>query len=199
MRDAQATRRRLVRAVGRVLSTKGFAGLGVNALAREAGVDKVLIYRYFDGLPGLIRTFGREGDFWPSNEELMGCRLEEFALLPLEKRLQRLTVNFLHALRQRPLTLEIMAWELVERNELTEELEQVREQSILSILEQGFPERSSLPDLEAMAAIVGAATSYLVVRSRRIRWYTGVDLQSESGWKRLETAFCRMISGVVPG
>ena len=47
------TRRRLISAVGSLLAREGFKGIGVNAVAREAGVDKKLIYRYFDGLPGL--------------------------------------------------------------------------------------------------------------------------------------------------
>ena len=65
-RDREATRTRLIGAVGTLLSQEGFKGLGVNAVAREAGVDKVLIYRYFGGLQGLIVSFGREGNFWPS-------------------------------------------------------------------------------------------------------------------------------------
>lgn len=199
MRNAEATRQKLIRAVGSILARTGFTGIGINALAREAGVDKVLIYRYFDGLPGLIQAFGREGGFWPSPEELMGVKRETFVHLPVSERLQRLTLNFIRALRRRPLTLEIMAWELVEKNELTEELERFREQSILMVFSQGFPERSRLPDLEAMAAIVGAAVSYLALRARDTRWYTGVDLQDESGWRRLEQAFCELIAGVVSG
>ncbi|MFO7645107.1 MAG: TetR/AcrR family transcriptional regulator, partial [Desulfosarcina sp.] len=68
-RDREATRELLVDAVGKLLAEKGFTHLGVNAVARQAGVDKVLIYRYFGGLPGLIKAFGQEGDFWPSIEE----------------------------------------------------------------------------------------------------------------------------------
>ena len=65
IRDRESTRARLIAAVGTLLAREGFTGLGVNAVAREAGVDKVLIYRYFGGLPELIVAFGREGNFWP--------------------------------------------------------------------------------------------------------------------------------------
>ena len=61
-RDREATRARLIAAVGNLLAREGFKGLGVNAVAREAGVDKVLIYRYFGGLPELIVAFGRESN-----------------------------------------------------------------------------------------------------------------------------------------
>ncbi len=38
--------------------------MGVNALAREAGFDKVLIYRYFGDLDGVYRAFAAQSDFW---------------------------------------------------------------------------------------------------------------------------------------
>ena len=95
----------------------------------------VLIYRDFGGLPGLIATFGKEGDFWPSSLELAGGDLQKFSHLPLEKRLSELGINFIRALRKRPLTQAIMAWEMIESNELTEELERVRERSIMEFFQ----------------------------------------------------------------
>ena len=55
-RDRAATEERILTAVGEVLARDGFAAIGVNAIAKQAGVDKVLIYRYFGGLPELLRT-----------------------------------------------------------------------------------------------------------------------------------------------
>ncbi len=55
-RDKGATRQRLLEAVGTLLSRDGFGALGVNAVAREAGVDKVLIYRYYGGMADLWRA-----------------------------------------------------------------------------------------------------------------------------------------------
>jgi AcrR family transcriptional regulator len=68
----------LLSAVCSLLARKGFKAIGVNSVAREAGVDKVLIYRYFSGLPGLISAYGKEGDFWPLPLELAGGDLHGF-------------------------------------------------------------------------------------------------------------------------
>jgi AcrR family transcriptional regulator len=57
-RDSDATRDRLIEAGFRTLSEEGFAGLGINGIARAAGCDKKLIYRYFDGLDGLLDAMG---------------------------------------------------------------------------------------------------------------------------------------------
>jgi AcrR family transcriptional regulator len=176
---------------------KGFTGLGVNAVARQAGVDKVLIYRYFGGLPGLIQAFGQEEDFWPSIEELAGGDIEAFRPMPLEEKLTALGCNFLRGIRQRPLTQEVMAWEMVQRNDMTEELEIIRETRMLRFAELFLPEEGARVDLMAIMAIFGAGISYLVCRSRKIRWYNGIDLESEAGWQRVETAVEQMVKGIM--
>lgn len=197
IRDKHITSKRLISAVGSLLAKKGFKGIGVNAVAREAGVDKVLIYRYFGGLPGLISTFGKEGDFWPSSLELAGGDLQKFSHLPLEKRLSELGSNFIQALRKRPLTQAIMAWEMIESNELTEELERVREQSIMEFFQMFFMKDQVQIDLQAIVMLIGAAISYLVTRSNNIDLYGGLEIGSDQGWQRIEHAISAICSSIV--
>ena len=199
MRDREATRARLIEAVGTLLAREGFTGLGINAVAREAGVDKVLIYRYFGGMPELIVTFGREGNFWPSIKELAGGDVVAFGQLPLAEQLSRLGKNFMAAIRTRPLTQEILAWEMIERNELTVELETIRENTMMNFFEMFFQSTNKGRDIAAMGAIIGAGISYLVCRGRKIRFYNGIDLDSEAGWQRLEDAIDTMIQGTFAG
>ena len=127
-RDRGATEERILAAVGEVLARDGFGALGINAIAREAGVDKVLIYRYFGGLPELLRQWGASGRFWPTVDELLGEDPRFVLALPLAERYALFFDRFIDALRARPLTLEILAAEIVERNELTAILEAEREQ-----------------------------------------------------------------------
>ena len=198
-RDREATRTRLIEAVGSLLAREGFKGVGVNAVAREAGVDKVLIYRYFGGLPQLITAFGREGNFWPSIKELAGGDVEAYSRLPLSEQLSQLSRNFMNAIRTRPITQEILAWEMIERNELTAELETIRENTMMNFFDMFFPAADNGADLAAIGAIIGAGISYLVCRGRQISIYNGVDLHSEAGWQRLESAVDIMIKGMFAG
>lgn len=197
IRDKQITSRRLVSAVGSLLAKKGFKGMGVNAVAREAGVDKVLIYRYFGGLEGLIAAFGKEGDFWPSALELAGGDLQKFSQMPLDERLSVFASNFIDSLRKRPLTQAIMAWEIIEPNGLTEELERIREQSIIEFFQMFFMKDQVQIDLQAIIMLIGAAISYLVIRSKNIDLFGGLDLGSEQGWKRIEKAIETITHGVL--
>jgi AcrR family transcriptional regulator len=198
-RDREATRARLIEAVGTLLARDGFKGLGVNAVAREAGVDKVLIYRYFGGLSELIVAFGREGNFWPSIKELAGGDVEAYSRMPVTDQLSQLSRNFMNAIRTRPITQEILAWEMVERNELTAELETIRENTMMNFFDMFFPSTDTGPDIAAMGAIIGAGVSYLVSRARQISIYNGVNLNTETGWLRLEQAMDTMIRGLFAG
>jgi len=197
-RDSAATRRKLIDAVGHVLARKGFRAVGVNAVARAAGVDKVLIYRYFGGLPELIRAFASDGDFWPGPEELAGGDISAFLQLPLPERLARLARNYLEAILSRPVTQEIMAWELVERNDITVMLEDIRERSFLAFFARAVPEPPPGVDTQALAAIVGATVNYLVTRSRHTRWFSGIDLASDTGWDRLMSTLEQVCRTLIP-
>lgn len=197
VRDRQITIRRLISAVGSILAKKGFKDLGVNAVAREAGVDKVLIYRYFNGLGGLVAAFGKEGDFWPSSLELAGGDLYKFSQMPLDERLSSFADNFIRSLQKRPVTQAIMAWEIVEPNDLTDELERIREESILEFFQMFFIKDHTKPDLQAIVALMGAGISYLVLRARSIDFYGGIDINSEQGWGRLKKSIDQIIKGVL--
>lgn len=60
MGNREDTTERILEAGLALLAEEGFAGLGVNALARRSGADKQLIYRYFGGMEGLLAALGRK-------------------------------------------------------------------------------------------------------------------------------------------
>lgn len=162
-RDKEETKARILAAVGKLLAESGFKQLGVNAIAREAGVDKVLIYRYFENLPTLLQTFGKEGNYWLTVEELVGDQSTE----SLDEWMHLLLVRFLRDLQQRSITQEILRWELLEGNELTQELAQVRDLMAIESL-KFLNQKCSFPpdkDIPAMSAVLIAGIVYLVLRT----------------------------------
>lgn len=188
-RDADATRDRLLQAVGEVLARDGFTGIGVNAVARQAGVDKVLLYRYFGGLPGLLEAWSRSGRFWPPLEELLGDDPAAFLALPLHERWSRFFEHFIDGLRARPLTVEVLAAEVIERNELTAVLEAEREawgEQAERVL--GGPAFVQRPALRGLTLVLVAGVQHLLVRARKIRVFGGIDLQTDEGWSVLKAS-----------
>jgi AcrR family transcriptional regulator len=188
-RDRAATEERILMAVGEVLARDGFRAIGVNAIAREAGIDKVLIYRYFGGLPDLLRRWGASGRFWPTADELLGDDAAAVHVLPVEVRYALFFDRFIDALRARPLTIEILAAEIVERNELTAILEVEREQwgEKIEKLFGGEAFRAR-PELRGITLLLVAGVQYLLVRARTVRVFGGIDLRSDAGWAALKAS-----------
>jgi AcrR family transcriptional regulator len=188
-RNRGATEERILAAVGAVLARDGFAAMGVNAVAREAAVDKVLIYRYFGGLPELLQAWGASGRFWPSVSELVGDDALALQKLPAAERLAMFFDRFIDALRARPLTIEVLAAEVVERNELTVLLESEREnwgQEVEAAF--GGPELTERAHLRGSVLVLVAGLQYLLLRARRIRIFGGLDLSTDAGWQEIKTA-----------
>ena len=180
------TERRLQDAVGALILERGVEGLGVNAVARAAGVDKALVYRYFGDLEGLVRAYAEGEDFWPSLDELLGPEREVLALEDPAQIGSEILRRHARALRARPVTLEILAQECVNRGPLTIMLEELREQRTLDMFAEMRAAGHELSEAEiAVGALLSAAINYLALRSRFIRTFGGVDLGTDAGWESL--------------
>lgn len=190
-RNRQQTRAEIIEAVGRLLARSGFRDLGINAVAREAGVDKVLIYRYFGGLPELLTAFAEETDFWPDLPEITGHDNQSLAAMTEIERARLMVVGFGRALRKRPLTQEILRWELLERNELTETLAHHREEQGEKLF-QNFQQLQDV-DIHAIGSLLAAGQTYLILRSKTADIYNGLSLNSEDDWSRIERAACSVV------
>ncbi len=62
--ELRKSEKQLLQAVSDIIVDEGFAKLGINKIARIACCDKVLIYRYFGGLDGLITSWAKTNDFY---------------------------------------------------------------------------------------------------------------------------------------
>lgn len=188
-RDRELTEQRLIETVGRLLARSGFAALGVNALAREAGVNKVLIYRYFDGLPNLLKAYCERGDFWPTADEVLQPDVATLRAAPLATRTAAIVVSLLDALRRQPQTIEILAWEVVERNALTDTLAAIRERWSREVTELVLPDAAEdRSDFLALGNLLVAGIQYLLIRSRTTPVYGGIPLGTDAGWERIRNA-----------
>lgn len=198
-RDRAATEERILEAVGQVLARDGFAALGVTAIAKQAAVDKVLIYRYYGGLPELLRAWGASGRFWPSVDDLLRREGEGFLQRPAAERWARFFEHFIDELRRRPLTLAVLAAEVQERNELTAILEAEREEwgaEAARVL--GGPAFEQAPHLRGVTLLLVAGVQYLILRARRIRQFGGVDIQSDAGWAELKASIRALAAQLIP-
>ncbi|MGD0188688.1 MAG: TetR/AcrR family transcriptional regulator [Roseiarcus sp.] len=196
-RNSDAMRARILAAVAKMIVRDGLSAIGVNALAREAGCDKVLIYRYFGDLEGVWAAYAAQSDFWWSVEEL--TRGIDPSRLTLPEAMKTILRRHAEGLRARPVTLAVLAAELTNRTRLVVALEAVRERRALE-LSKWIAERYPPPpaaDLEAVGMLIGVAINYLAVRARAIRVMGGVKIRSEADWERILAAVDALIDGVL--
>jgi AcrR family transcriptional regulator len=197
-RDRESTRRRILDATGRVLARDGFRGLGVNAVAREAGVDKVLIYRYFGGIEALLDTWGREvlGDTEPQPVADPATPTASAA-----DRAAAALIGFARAARLSPQALEVMRWELVEDNALTRRLAELRESAGMANLSRiGIDEQQAREvDLPALAAVLSAGLLHIALRARTAPRWLGIPIRTKQGWARLEHAAVTLVRNALAG
>jgi AcrR family transcriptional regulator len=193
-RDKEETKIRIVAAVGRQLARAGFRDLGVNSIAKEAGIDKVLIYRYFGGLPELLTAYAREGDYWPTSAELISdpttVKAESVAdwLVYILTKVQM-------AIRQRPITQEILRWEIIDHNELTKEFAAIRTRvamECLSFINQQYPFPPELDTL-ALSTIILSSVVYITLRTETNSYYLGMDFSDPKNWDRIN----KMVTSII--
>lgn len=202
----EQTELRIMQAFEEQILETGMKGVGVNAIAKRAGVSKELIYRYFDGLPGLMLQWMYSQDFWTGKSNMLfGEPLTNHANPNDKDAADASTENsrtvilaMLHAqakaLFENKALREIRRWELIEKNELSTQLAKRREsvaRAFINRLCLANPE--SEVDIPASVGILLAGILYLVLRSKTESHFLGVPIRTEDGWERIFSALEHLV------
>lgn len=179
-RNRAETEARIISAVRAILARDGFAAINISAVAAEAGVDKVLIYRYFGKIDDLLAAFGRSADFWPTVDEVLAPDMEVMA--PAE-RLTTFFDRYIEALRSRPLTIEILAMEVNIANPLTAALDAAREEWGTEIARRlGSGTEFDIAEMNTAVALVSAGIQFVLIRARRTGVFSQIAITNDADW-----------------
>jgi AcrR family transcriptional regulator len=189
-----ATEQRILLAFEKVLKRDGIANVGVNAIVKEAGVGKGLIYDYFGGLEGLADSWVQQSHFIPDIEEIIGSPVDEFLQQPTDQQLTDVHINYATMIKDSWLAQQIFADELQPQNKLSKTAEHIRNQIGITH-EKIFTETSPLTDEDHMALlfIIHAASNYLGLRATQSPSFNGVDLSTDEGWDTLMGMMSKVI------
>lgn len=180
-KNRHATEQTLIKAVNDIIEESGFEGLGINAIAAKAKVSKMLIYRYFGSLDGLIVAYIQQNDYWINfNEQLPDKEhIGEFIKQVYKRQIVELRKSY---------TMKrLYRWELSTDNKIVRELREKREHKGIMLVEAiGKLTQHPQRETAAIASIISAAISYLALLEENCPIYNGLKLQEESGWKQLE-------------
>ena len=128
IKDRDNTERRILDAVGRIVEREGFEAVGINAVTAESGVSKILIYRYFGSIDGLLAKYLEDKDFWLNFDlaELPHGDVKEFS--------KQIFRAYITMLRNSPALRKLYRWELSSKHPSINELRQRREETALKII-----------------------------------------------------------------
>lgn len=195
-RDRAATEAALIKAAREVLAEAGFQGLGINAIARRAGADKQLIYRYFGGVDGLVDAIGAQ------IAEEMRERLQPLSAAspPASYRdlATRMMLGFLEAVRSDPLMQKIMVWEIASPSALVQRLTLARSKGMMAWVAEmrGDLTPPAGVDVPAANAALLASVQHLALSAAAVGQFAGLPLRTETDWDRVRATIRTMVAAI---
>lgn len=187
-RNKEKTRQKLLRAVGKILRTKGYSELTVSKIAAVAGFDKKLIYEYFGGADNLIDEYIRMKDYWSVIDEK---EINQNLPASAKDLLELVLVKQFEGLRKNKELQKIMLWQLSENRpiltRLYEQREEVGQGLQANMTELNFCDKSEY--YRATVALVLAGIYHLnLCTVTKGSTFFGFDVNSEDDRKKIEKA-----------
>jgi AcrR family transcriptional regulator len=191
----EATEAALLDAFTRVVQRSGLRSVGVNEVIKEAGIGKALLYRYFGGLPGLVKAWGEKNQIWPD--------LSEFHDIPggadqsgTRDLLKRMVLHHANSLREDPMRVEILADQFMSPTPISEALQEIRQQ--LGAEHQAiFGENKQIQEHRVLMMFLMSAASFLAMRAVKAPWYMGENIATDDGWDLMMRQLEEVIDAIV--
>lgn len=193
VRDRERTKSGILAAAREQLAEGGFKDFGVNTIARRAGCDKQLIYRYFGGLEGLVDEIGQELATWIDDSIATDAYQE-----PVDYRMltEQLILAFLEAFRGNLLVQKITAWEIAEPSPLAARLSAARSAALAGWVAR--KRRQLAPpqgvDAPAVNGLLIAAVQHIVLSATNTGGFAGITLSTEADWDRIRAVLVGIIN-----
>lgn len=193
VKNKQVTMGKLINAVGELIRTKGYTGLGVNKIAKQAGVDKVLIYRYFISPEKLIETYVLGKDYWMVfSEKLRNPAAEEMG--DLKEIITSLLENQFDFFFNEIEMQQLIIWEIAEKGDLMKKIALSRELLVSDLLKQTDQHfAGSRLNFRMISALLSAGIYYMVLH-KDVGEYCGIDLRKQAGQNEMKRTLRELIA-----
>lgn len=198
-RKKEATKAGLLQAFEAVLTEDGIAAVGVNAVAKRAGVGKPLIYKYFGSFDGLVTAWAAQSKIWGQDEDVFSALAKEPDADPMSI-IREALAHSATELRSKPVALQIMAQALLGESLLSPGLEAAKQDSgkhHQALYQEGgvFDD----PNSSALLLVMYAASQYLALRSLAQPNFNGIALDTEDGWSQMMTMMKTVFDNAAKG
>ena len=184
--ELKETEKRLLEAVSRVIEDEGFTKIGINRIARQAQCDKVLIYRYFGGLDGLLVAWAKQYDFYSFAYSEFINQIEQAETSNLGEIIKAVLLKQLEYLKDNQLMQELYVWEL-SGNSSFRAIQVEREKNGYKLqLELEKRLGDSCRDCNFHITIIIAAINHIILFTRQYNMFNGIDFSKHEAWDELK-------------
>ncbi|MBO0933448.1 TetR/AcrR family transcriptional regulator [Fibrella aquatilis] len=185
-RNRAKTTQRILDAFEEVLAERGLQHVGVNRVAERAGVSKVLIYRYFGGLEGLVDHYTKRGTLFPTFTPAVLAQLRPVNDTDLGRVWYRQLTQIFRQFRTSQAARELLKANIISNDSLAEAASKAIDEETQRLI--GQLSYVGGADVQAVSAVTIAAMSYMTLLADNNRPMAGIDLRSDEGWNRIEQA-----------
>lgn len=180
-RNRVETERKILDAVGCIVETDGFEKVGINAVAKKAGIAKMLIYRYFTSIDGLLAAYIKLNDYWLNIP--LDIALDKESLIPFVVQVYKSQIM---QLRDSVVMRRLLRWELGNDNPIIAAIRSQREENGMTLIKvvssvSGKP----IKEIAEMASLLSASITYLALLADTYPIYNGLDIANDKGWEDL--------------
>ncbi len=185
-RNRAKTIQRIVDALEAVIIERGLTGVGVNRIAEKADVSKVLIYRYFGSVEGLLDYYVKMGRVFPILSPAMIEQLRPLNATDLEQVWSRQVIQAFRLFRTFKVGREILKAPMIEDDSVAAATSKAQDEEITRLVGQlAFVEGV---DSQAVSGIIIGGLIHMTLLAQNSHTLVGIDLRSEAGWNRVEEA-----------
>jgi AcrR family transcriptional regulator len=180
VRDADATKKKFLDAIGMILTEQGFSAIRTNNIARLLGKDKNLIRYHFGSLNGLLKSYIQDKDYWKPFFERF-----RFSDQPDAKEIETLFVGLMKenfkVFAENEEMQKIIHWQISEASPLIRSISDEREAEGEKLLKMATPYfRESGVNFKAIIALLLGGSYFIVLQHKAINGVIcGIDLNSE--------------------
>lgn len=182
----ERSEKKLLNAFETVLMRDGLAKLKVNAIVKEAGVGKGLLYDYFNDLEGLAQAWAQWTKFNTKTEDITGEPVADFSQRPQNEQISLINQNYATMIKDTPLALQLLRTEVSESESLNPILKRIKNK-IGQAHEELFMSDAYFGQQDALSTlmILHAASNYFALRAVSEPNFNGIQLDTEQGWQQV--------------
>jgi len=194
-RDRKATEEKLIRTTGDLFRKNGYQSLKTALIAREAGVDRNLIYRYFGDVAELFKRYLFGQDFWMGYQNNLDDMIESGRHDDGKSLAKNLLVSQLKYFSENSQMQELIHWEISESNQIGRGISDERErmgEEMFVLTEKHFD--GGDVNFRAVQMILIAGVYYMVLHAKTNgSTFCGLDINNKDQFAIVEKTLQQMV------